>query len=62
MNGIRYKCLEPLSKYELHYLDADAEEVEVHLTCEGIAKPNYLAGSHLDQPCRYTGTIRLQDD
>ena len=62
LNGIRYKCLEPLSKYELHYLDPDEEEVEVHLICDAIAKPNYLAGSHLDQPCRYTGTIRIGDD
>jgi len=61
-NGIRYRCLEPLSKYELHYLDPDDSEVEVHLTYEAICPPNHLAGSHLDQPGRYTGTIRLQDE
>ncbi len=62
VNGIRYKCLEPLKKYELHYVDQDAEEVEIHLTYEGICEPNRLAGSHLDQPGRYTGTIRIQDE
>jgi hypothetical protein len=61
-NGIRYRCLEPLSRYELHYLDPDDEEVEVHLTFEGICEPNRLAGGHLDQPGRYTGSIRIRDD
>jgi hypothetical protein len=61
-NGIRYKCLEPLSEYELHYLDPDDEEVEVHLRFEGICEPNRLAGGHLDQPGRYTGSIRIRDD
>ncbi|MCA9509664.1 MAG: hypothetical protein KC560_03095 [Myxococcales bacterium] len=61
-NGIHYRCLEPLRKYELHYLDPDAQEVEVHLVAEGICAPNYLAHGHLDQPCRYTGTIRIRDE
>jgi hypothetical protein len=61
-NGIHYRCLEPLQKYELHYLDADAGEVEIHLTFEGLCQPNRLAESHLDQPGRYTGTIRIRDD
>jgi len=61
-NGIRYRCLEPLAKYELHYLDPDDSEVEVHLRYEAICPPNHLADSHLDQPGRYTGTIRLQDE
>lgn len=61
-NGIHYKCLEPLSKYELHYLDPDREEVEIHLTYEGLCEPNRLAGGHLDQPGRYRGTIRIDDD
>lgn len=61
-NGIHYRCLEPLSRYEIHYLDPDAEEVEIHLTFEGICEPNRLAGSHLDQPGRYSGTIRIRDE
>ena len=61
-NGIHYRCLEPLQKYELHFRDPDADEVEVNLVAEGICPPNYLAGSHLDQPCRYTGTIRIRDE
>ena len=61
-NGIRYRCLAPLSQYELHYLDPDDGEVEVHLTYEAIGPPNHLADSHIDQPGRYTGTIRLQDE
>ena len=61
-NGIHYRCLEPLSKYELHYVDPDRNEVEIHLTYEGICEPNRLAGGHLDQPGRYRGTIRIEDE
>jgi hypothetical protein len=61
-NGIRYRCLEPLSRYELHYLDPDDSEVEIHLEYEAICAPNYLAQSHLDQPGRYTGTIRIREE
>ncbi|HPG25128.1 MAG TPA: hypothetical protein PLW10_05805 [Myxococcota bacterium] len=61
-NGIHYRCLEPLSKYELHYVDPDRNEVEIHLTYEGLCEPNRLAGGHLDQPGRYRGTIRIEDE
>ena len=29
VNGLHYKCLEPLSKYELHYVDQDRDEARV---------------------------------
>jgi hypothetical protein len=61
-NGIHYRCIEPLSKYELHFLDPDREEVEIRLTYQGICEPNRLGEGHLDQPGRYTGTIRIEDD
>ncbi len=61
-NGWRLKCLEPLSTYELHYLDPDAQELEIDLVFRAICPPNYLGESHLDQPGRYTGTIRLRDE
>lgn len=61
-NGIHYRCIEPLSKYEIHYLDPDAEEIEINLTFEGICEPNRLGESHLDQPGRYYGKIRIHDD
>jgi len=32
------------------------------LTFEALCPPNYLAGSHLDQPGRYQGRIRLYDE
>ena len=51
-NGLHYKCLKPLEKYELHYVDADREEVEIHLTYDAICEPNRLGESHLDQPGR----------
>ncbi len=61
-NGLHYKCLKPLEKYELHYVDADREEVEIHLTYDAICEPNRLGESHLDQPGRYTGTIRIEGE
>lgn len=62
-NGIRYRCVEPLRTYEIGYLDPDGgDELEIALTFRAITPPNYLGASHLDQPGRYTGTIRLGDE
>ncbi len=64
-NGLSYRCVEPLLAYELAYRDPDAEgtgaepAVSVDLTFTGIARPNYLGDSHLDQPGRYRGTITV---
>jgi hypothetical protein len=65
-NGIAYRCLEPLHRYELTYDDPDAVEggggesaIHVELTFTALAPPNYLGESHLDQPGRYVGTIVL---
>lgn len=62
-NGIRYRCTEPLSTYEIGYTDPDGgDEIEIDLVFRGVTPPNYLGASHLDQPGRYTGTIRLGDE
>lgn len=62
-NGIRYRCVEPLTAYEIGYSDPDGgDEIDVALTFTAVAPPNYLGGSHLDQPGRYQGTIRLLDE
>ncbi len=61
-SGLSYECLEGLKRYRLRYLDGDEGKLEVNLEFEAIAEPNYLAESHLDQPGRYRGTIRLQDE
>ena len=67
-NGISYRCVEPLRRYELTYDDPDAPEgggdapggdIHASLTFTAIAPPNYLGESHLDQPGRYVGTIVL---
>jgi hypothetical protein len=62
-NGIAYRCLEPLHRYELSYLDPDGGEddarVRIALTFTSLAPPNYLGDSHLDQPGRYQGSITL---
>ena len=71
-NGITYRCIEPLQRYELSYRDPDSQSgdsegadsdatdtVRADLTFTAIARPNYLGDSHLDQPGRYQGTITL---
>ncbi|NNE74357.1 MAG: hypothetical protein HKN26_11880 [Acidimicrobiales bacterium] len=66
-NGIRYRCLEDQSVYQIGYVDPDptdgqAPDIEVELLFTAVAAPNYLSGSHLDQPGRYTGTIALEGE
>jgi hypothetical protein len=61
-NGIRCRCIEPLKKYEIYYLDPDDSEIEVNLIFQAVCEPSYLTDSHFDQPGRYTGTIRLMDE
>ncbi len=58
-NGIRYRCVAPLERYEIGYRDPDGDELEVDLVFDAVARPNRLGDAHLDQPGRYTGTIRL---
>ena len=49
-NGIRYRCLEPQKKWEVHFDDPDGDELTIRLTFTAVAPPNYMAGSHIDQP------------
>jgi hypothetical protein len=67
-NGIAYRCVNPLERYELSYADPDTQAggdptsgpgIRVELTFTAIAPPNYLGDSHLDQPGRYRGTVVL---
>ncbi|HEX7094468.1 MAG TPA: hypothetical protein VF183_01205 [Acidimicrobiales bacterium] len=61
-NGIRYRCVEPLHRYEVRYDDPDGDELHVDLTFTSVAKPHYLGTSHIDQPGRYQGTIVLRGE
>ncbi|MEM7410888.1 MAG: hypothetical protein AAF430_11685 [Myxococcota bacterium] len=61
-SGLHYECLEDLKRYRLRYLDPDEKRVEIDLHFDALQPPNYLAESHLDQPGRYTGTIRIDDE
>jgi hypothetical protein len=61
-NGIRYRCIDALSRYEIGYDDPDGDELHVELTFTAIAEPNYLGHGHLDQPGRYQGTIVLRGE
>ncbi len=62
-NGIRYRCLEPLRRYQLGYDDPDGgDEIHVELTYTAVTVPHYLGTSHLDQPGRYRGTVWLHGE
>ncbi|MCU0310755.1 MAG: hypothetical protein MUE36_07425 [Acidimicrobiales bacterium] len=61
-NGIRYRTVEPLQRYELRFDDPDADDLHLDLTFDAVARPNLLGTSHLDQPGRYTGTIVLDGE
>lgn len=61
-NGIRYRCLEPLRRYELGYDDPDGDEIHLRLEFSAVTAPHYLGASHLDQPGRYRGTLVLRGE
>jgi hypothetical protein len=61
-NGIHYRCIEPLTRYEVRYDDPDGDELHVDLQFTAVTPPHYLGQSHLDQPGRYTGTIVLRGE
>jgi hypothetical protein len=61
-NGIRYRCVEPLHRYELAYDDPDGDDLRIRLTYTSVAQPNYLGHSHLDQPGHYAGIIVLDGE
>jgi len=62
-NGIRYSCLEPQTQWAVRYDDPDGgDEIHVDLTVTGVVPPNMLGESHVDQACRYQGTIVLHGE
>ena len=62
-NGIRYRCVEPQRQWAIGYDDPDGgDEIHVDLTVTGVLAPNMLGESHVDQPCRYQGTIVLHGE
>jgi hypothetical protein len=61
-NGIRYKVLQPLERYEVGFQDPDADDLRIDLTFTAVARPNVLMGQHLDQPGRFQGTIVLEGE
>lgn len=61
-NGIKYQCLKPPRRFLVQYEEQDHGELSVDLLFEAVTPPHYLAGSHLDQPGRFTGTIVLHGE
>jgi hypothetical protein len=62
-NGMRYRCLEPSTKYQIGYDDPDGgDEIHIDLTFTAVTPPHYLGESHLDQPGRYEGIVVLHGE
>jgi hypothetical protein len=68
-NGLRYKTIESLQKYEIGYDCPDGEDVHLDIVWEGIVPANRaLSGkhesksNHMDQPGRIRGTLVLDGE
>jgi hypothetical protein len=63
-SGLAYEVLEPLHRYRVSYRDGN--ELALNLVYEGLIPPHPTERggvvSHLDHPCRVTGTLRLGDE
>jgi len=59
--GLRYRCVEPLQKWELAYVDGD--HVTLELTYSALFEPHAVGvgpdRGHFDQAGRVTGTLTL---
>lgn len=60
-NGIRYRCTEPLTRYELGYSDPDGGDLRIDLDVTCITEPLVLH-THFDQATTATGTITLDGE
>jgi hypothetical protein len=68
-NGLRYKTVESLQKYEIGFDCPDGEDVHLDIEWEGIVPPNRsksgihaTAPNHMDQPGRIRGTLVLHGE
>ena len=67
-NGVHVKCLEPLRRYRIDYVDEG--ELELHLEFDAIMAPNphptgvppFVKGVHFDQAGRVTGEALLHGE
>ena len=61
IEGLRIRCVEPLSRYRVEYRDGD--RISVDLEYRGLIPPHAAIVTaergHLDQPCHVQGTLRL---
>lgn len=62
LEGLSYRCLEPLGRYRVTYADGDLLRMDLEFT--GLREPHAPAiGSgvgHFDQPCRVQGEVTLR--
>ncbi|MBL7487577.1 hypothetical protein I6A60_13875 [Frankia sp. AgB1.9] len=62
-NGLRYKTIESLQKYEIGFACPDGEAVSLDITWEGVVPANRgSSATHMDQPGRIRGTLVLDGE
>lgn len=62
LEGLSYRCVEPLRRYQAAYADPGLLEFDLEFTGLRDARPAFLASGvgHFDQPCRVVGTVSLR--
>lgn len=62
LEGLSYRCLEPLRRYRVTYRDADLIDLELEFT--GLREPHAAShgpgAGHFDQPCRVEGSVSVR--
>lgn len=61
-NGMQFRCIQPLTKYQIRYLDPDEGKIDISLIFDAICEPYYLTEGHFDQPGHFVGTIRIHEE
>jgi hypothetical protein len=64
VGGLRIRCTEPLTRYELSYEDADALSLDLQFTAAGAPFTPIATREvgHFDQLCRVTGSLTFAGD
>jgi hypothetical protein len=61
-NGLRYKVLEPATRYQLEYRDPDGDDVGVELEFTAVHEANHDGHGHMDQAGHMKGVVTIDGD
>lgn len=64
LEGLSYRCLEPLKRYRVTYHDAELVRMDLEFT--GLREPHTASlgssAGHFDQPCRVEGEVTIRGE